>query len=972
MIDLETGLATFLGMTVDDGDIEAAEFDPASEKLFAINDDIFGTINQSTGDFTGSIDLGTCEFEDGSTRAINDADGLAKDITTGDWYGTARFDPSSGPEVNDALFKLQLDGLGEPFAPIDPEGFGTSPDFYSCVYIDTLSLPNDPDLVDDIGIDQATGKLYGIANGGATTPTRIIEINKVTGAVTDLGRAETPAGVFIPDIEGFSIDEDGNWLLSTGKDGNQPATDNTILRLVDTPTGPFPADLPAVFVADIGSVNIMLNGNADGEFDPTLGYWDWEALSCYNVSNVTASIGDYTWLDTDGNGLQDSGEPPAPGIDVTLKGTTDGTIGDGDDWTVGTLQTDTNGNYTFPVPPGDYYLEFDDGRTYTLLNQGGDPALDSDANPSSPIGQTVITTLDKDEHDTTWDAGLVAASVGDRVWLDKNENGLQDSGEPGVAGIEVELYAAGDTPGSDLPVATTTTDVNGNYGFTVEPGDYFIRFDPAQEYTTQNAGGDGTIDSDPDPTTGVTAGFTLAAGANDTSWDAGLVPATLGDFVWYDSNTNGIQDGGEPGVAGVKVELFDVGADGVQGGTDDTLIETTYTDADGAYGFSVEPGTYYVRFNPALSFTTAGAGDDDEDSDANKGSATGRSQDVTLAAGEDNPDIDAGLVQVAVIGDKVFSDLDADGVQDVGELGVDGVTVNLYKPGPDGVPGGGDDIPAGTTTTAGGGLYSFTVAPGDYFIEFVAPAGNSFSPTNQTTDDLDSDADVSTGRTPVTTLDPGETDNTWDAGIYDVPSGDGPGSVAIGNRVWHDLNKDGIRDAGEPGIPGVTVELYAAGDTAGSDTPVATTVTDGDGRYLFALVDPGDYFVAIDANDAALSSTPYSSPGGGQDPDTSDHPDANGDDGTVELSTGYVISADITVSYLGQSQADIEDPVNMDDASAYMTVDFGFTAEPTAIALGRLSVQTPFLLPLLVVALLPLLGISVLIILRKRSAGMGV
>ena len=73
------------------------------------------------------------------------------------------------------------------------------------------------------------------------------------------------------------------------------------------------------------------------------------------------------------------------------------------------------------------------------------------------------------------------------------------------------------------------------------------------------------------------------------------------------------------------------------------------------------------------------------------------------------------MYQTASLGDFVWNDLNADGVQDAGEAGIDGVTVNLYA---------SDGTFIATTTTAGGGLYLFdNLTPGDYYVEFIPPAG---------------------------------------------------------------------------------------------------------------------------------------------------------------------------------------------------------------------------------------------------------
>ena len=294
------------------------------------------------------------------------------------------------------------------------------------------------------------------------------------------------------------------------------------------------------------------------------------------------------------------------------------------------------------------------------------------------------------------------------------------------------------------------------------------------------------------------------------------VTASLGDYVWLDANADGIQDVGEIGIDGVTVNLY---------ASDGTLIATTTTSGGGLYLFdNLTPGDYYVEFIPPAGYEISPqdqGGNDATDSDINP--STGRTIVTTLVAGENDLTWDAGLYQLASLGDLVWNDTDADGVQDVGETGIDGVTVNLYA---------SDGTLIATTVTSGGGLYLFdNLIPGDYYVEFVSPAGYVLSPQNQGGDDAtDSDANLTTGVTVTTTLTSGENDLTWDAGVYQPAS--------IGNYVWNDLNADGIQDANESGIDGVTVNLYASDGTL-----IATTTTSGGGLYLFGNLPPGDYYV---------------------------------------------------------------------------------------------------------------------------------
>jgi len=112
------------------------------------------------------------------------------------------------------------------------------------------------------------------------------------------------------------------------------------------------------------------------------------------------------------------------------------------------------------------------------------------------------------------------AAIGDTVWFDEDQDGIQDAGEPGIPDVTVNLYDC-----SDVLMATTTTDADGYYLFTgLLPGGYYVEFIPPEGYvlTLQDQGADDTIDSDADPVTGRTMCTTLDEDETDVTWDCGL------------------------------------------------------------------------------------------------------------------------------------------------------------------------------------------------------------------------------------------------------------------------------------------------------------------------------------------------------------------------------------------------------------------------------------------------------------------
>ncbi len=112
--------------------------------------------------------------------------------------------------------------------------------------------------------------------------------------------------------------------------------------------------------------------------------------------------------------------------------------------------------------------------------------------------------------------------LGDTVFLDLDANGIKDVGEPGIEGVVVELL-----DNSGAVAATTITDSAGTYSFPVDGDTYTVRV-AADNFAPAPAGG------------------------------------AVGDLVWRDDDGNGSQNGGEPGLANVKVSLFkDMGGDDV-------------------------------------------------------------------------------------------------------------------------------------------------------------------------------------------------------------------------------------------------------------------------------------------------------------------------------------------------------------------------------------------------------------------------
>lgn len=550
-----------------------------------------------------------------------------------------------------------------------------------------------------------------------------------------------------------------------------------------------------------------------------------------------ASVGDQVWLDEDRDGMQDAGELGLDGITVTLYK---------DDVVLSDTVTANGGIYKFDeLMQGNYKVSFTIPDAYAVSEKdaGSDDANDSDGTPNLGLIHTNAVTdtfmLKPTENPKIYDLGIYETfSLGDLVWQDRNSNGIQELGEEGIEGIEVKLYSS-----DGVELLSDTTDVNGVYGFENLPtGDYYVVVVPtgAYEITPANAGGDDLKDSDVALVGHVlrTVTFTLAGDDDeeDLSIDAGLFRrAGLGDYVWEDLNYNGLQDDGNTGIEDVLVKLLDSNDNYVVVDGKDYVL----TDTNGYYFFpELIPGTYTVQFtfDDVYTLTGLNSGDDAADSDATYvsegvGKITAISHSVTLIDNETNESVDMGLYKKASIGDYVWLDADYDGVQDIEESGIEGITVTLHKASDHSQIGG-------SKKTLSDGSYLFEdLDPGTYYVKFSGIRDDEdYIVTARDASDEATDSDGEAGvftstQAPNVTITSGEALENIDLGLFAYAS--------VGDRVWLDIDRNGQQDIGEVGVEDVSVKLLK------DDVVIKTTTTDAEGDYLFDELMQGNYKVAI-------------------------------------------------------------------------------------------------------------------------------
>jgi len=194
------------------------------------------------------------------------------------------------------------------------------------------------------------------------------------------------------------------------------------------------------------------------------------------------------------------------------------------------------------------------------------------------------------------------AELGGTVYHDRNDNGVQDRGEEGIAGVTIRLLNADGSPvtttvGSTTTVLTAVTDLDGNYSFAnLKAGEYRVQeiqpgsFNDGKDTVGSNGG---QVSND------LFTKVIIREGDSAVNYDFGeLLLGSIAGYVHVDSDGNCIPDSpSDTPISGVTMELLDPNG---------SVLQRTTTNADGFYKFTgLLPGTYSVRqIQPDNFFST--------------------------------------------------------------------------------------------------------------------------------------------------------------------------------------------------------------------------------------------------------------------------------------------------------------------------------------------------------------------------------
>jgi len=487
--------------------------------------------------------------------------------------------------------------------------------------------------------------------------------------------------------------------------------------------------------------------------------FDYDVIPGLNVGNFqNAQIAGRKFNDLNGNGVDDS-DPGVLGWTVFLDQNSNNTLDPGEVFTT----TDSSGNYKFDnLAPG----------TYTVREVQNSAWVQTTTNPGSVTVSSGVTSNGGSF------GNFKLQSISGQKFEDVNGNGIKDSGDNGLIGWTI-FNDRNDNGTVDFGEESTVTGSDGSYTLTIGPGTVRIR-ELSQSGWVQTT-------TNPSSFTG-TSGTIL----NNVNF-GNFKKFTVAGIKFEDLDGDGQLDPGEPGLSG-----WTIFNDANNNSIPDFGEASTITGSNGSYSLELGPGTYRIREVLKTGWVqTMSVADGSGQSGTNlTGKNLGNFKLVTISGlkfndlnGDQNPAGDPGLE-----GWTIFDDANNNGQPDSGEL---------------------------STTTLANGTWSFVnVGPRQLRIREVQQ--------------------------------PGWQQTTANPAVFSTTSGTDVANINFGNRQiqtgsisgfkFNDLNGNGVRDSGEPGIENWTIYLDQNfnGQQDSGETSVKTT---SNGSFLFDNLPAGTYRV---------------------------------------------------------------------------------------------------------------------------------
>lgn len=697
----------------------------------------------------------------------------------------------------------------------------------------------------------ATGNNFGELKPASLSGYAFIDGNK--NAFRDGGDTSGVTGMVVTlagtDDQGNSV----NTSVNTGTSG--------LYTFPDLRPGTYAVTItPISGMTHVGAQIGDKGGNAGGGSGPSVGSGVKDATAITNITLVAGDKGlNYNfgqsgeglsgkvYVDLNGNGVLDAGEPGIQGVKIVLSGMTkDGRqVCDVISPQPCATTTGADGGYSFVGLPES------DAAGYTLKEQAqSDAPLNRYADGEETVGSLGGNKSVNDQisgiklagtFGSNYNFGEKGIDLPGRVFVDSNGDTQPGAGEPGLPGVTITLSGT-TVDGQDVCTVlaaqgrscTVLTGGDGKFKFPGLPaGNYTLTETQPKDYanssnTPSNAGGTGSDESNGDSKFN---NITLTPSSPTvTEYLFAEKTGGLSGYVYHDKNGNSVRDSAtDPGIAGVTVTVTGTTEQG------DPVSLTTTTDANGYYSFhGLHNGSYTVTETQPAGWL---------DGKTSKGLVAGSEctacvnstgnviASIKFTADKAYTEFNFGEVKGTSISGSVYHDVNEDGHLNPQE-GLGGVTVTLT---------GTDDLgnPVTKTTTTGpDGKYSFPdLRPSDsngYTLTETQPADIGDFPASggQPGTVQGNPAGNSTQPNVITgvVLKSGESGEEYN--FRDKAS-------TLAGTVYRDDNDNGLLDSNERGLPNVTVTLTG---TSSSGAAISrTTTTDDQGNYRFVGLPSGNY-----------------------------------------------------------------------------------------------------------------------------------
>ena len=660
-------------------------------------------------------------------------------------------------------------------------------------------------------------------NTGDTKPTKVTVtapfgwVETLTGAdgvymsgTQDAG--EYTVTVYLP--AGEYVADASAWKMTRNADGTWTAVAKvnlTVGKTIELPTlsiKPAPATATPVVTAAPAKSN-----KAAATAQPVVN----------NTNNFTgngkpAKITIHAFVDANSNGSCGNNEKDKSNVQVSLIDMAGEVAAAG--------ATDRDGEVTLSVNAGTYYVKVaapagfgfgPKGNGYTLNQSIMSAAAGRDQQSGAvelEAGKTLKTGI-----------GLVEmGGVAGTVWNDLNGDGIWQTGEPGIAGIQ--LYLEGKKNGLKLE---TVTDANGEYAFTqASDGLYVLKCVVPDEYVTTQKVKDKkpaaetlsimTTEADRIGEAEVTVKNGKTAANNHIGLVDGVI---ISGMCFFDANRNGIYDEGDQPLPGVELRLARQ--------SNNVLLQHVVSDENGEYRFVGQRGsTFTLRANLDKGYFFTVLSDDPAGNQfkPNGEKTERRLTDITLENGA-HQTINLGALKYGSIEGRVYYDKNFSGKWEKGEKLETGKLVTLYNEN-------GEQV--ATKKTNNNGLYTFTkLMPGKYYVGMEQKKGYAF--TSMGGDNLMQAQLDGTGRTTLIDLTLGQNVENAGAGLI-VPA-------YVKGVFYADVNDNGQYDKGESALEGTVIYLM-------NENGAANAITMGKSAEFTISAAPGTYYLQYELPEGGI------------------------------------------------------------------------------------------------------------------------